>query len=172
MVSRTSFDFLPAGRALGVGLALLVGGLATGAGSALVGLPVGHAAPAGGDGCDDVTLGVDAAPWARTELYFGSAKPDGSVVGDAEWSRFLDAEITPRFPDGLTVVSGLGQYRGEDGAIVQEQSHLVILFYPEEAATESGAKVEAIRAAYERAFQQESVLRADEGEPAPSCVSF
>ena len=46
----------------------------------------------------------------------------------------------------------------------------LILLYPVETARSSGQKIEAIRAAYESQFQQESVLRAD--EPMPECVSF
>ena len=49
-----------------------------------------------------------ARPMARSELVFGTARPAGRVVGEAEWADFLEAEVTPRFPDGLTVLSGLG----------------------------------------------------------------
>lgn len=124
------------------------------------------------DGCDDATLGVDADPWARSELFFGTAKPDGSAVSDAEWAGFLDREVTPRFPDGLTVIPGLGQWQGKNDEIVQERSKLLILFYPREYAADSGRAIEEVRAAYEAEFQQESVLRADDGQPAPACVSF
>ena len=31
-------------------------------------------------------------------LYFGTGKPDGSVVTAAEWQQFLHDEVTPRFP--------------------------------------------------------------------------
>jgi hypothetical protein len=114
---------------------------------------------------------LGAEEFSRTELYFGTARPDGTAVTAAEWSEFLDAEITPRFPAGLTVISGMGQWQEEDSDIVQERSQLVILFYPREFAVESGAAIEEIRAAYETAFQQESVLRADD-DAAPVCVSF
>jgi hypothetical protein len=110
------------------------------------------------------------APFFRTELYFGSNKPDGSAVTPEEFQRFVDNEITPRFPDGLTLLTGLGQFRGSSGVIQKERSMLLILLYPVDTARRSGEKIEQIRTAYERAFQQESVLRAD--EPLPECVSF
>ena len=110
------------------------------------------------------------APFFRTELYFGSNKPDGTVVTPAEFQSFLDQEITPRFPDGLTLLTGLGQFRGSSGVIQRERSMELILLYPVDSARSSGQKIEEIRAAYERMFQQESVLRAD--EPLPECVSF
>lgn len=114
---------------------------------------------------------LGAEEFSRTELYFGNARPDGTFVTATEWSEFLAEEITPRFPAGLTVISGMGQWQEEDNDIIQERSQLVILFYPREFAVESGTAIEEIRAAYETAFQQESVLRADD-DAAPVCVSF
>lgn len=98
--------------------------------------------------------------WRRTELYFGSQKPDGSAVTEAEFAQFLDAIVTPRFPDGLTLLSGYGQFRNADDVIVEEQSFVLILLYPREdkAAT---TEIEEIRDAYKDAFAQESVLRVD-----------
>lgn len=114
---------------------------------------------------------IGAEEFARTELFFGTAKPDGTAVTEAEWTGFLNEEITPRFPAGLTVMTGMGQWQEDDGDIVQERSQQVILLYPREFAVESGAAIEEIRAAYEATFQQESVLRADD-DAAPVCVSF
>ncbi|HEY7036267.1 MAG TPA: DUF3574 domain-containing protein [Thermomicrobiales bacterium] len=120
--------------------------------------------------CDDGLPQTDEQPWIRTELFFGTSMPDGKAVTEADWKGFLDGEITPRFPDGLTVLSGFGQWQEEDQDIVQERSKLLILLYPREYAVESGTKIEAIRAAYETRFQQESVLRTDDSRPV--CTSF
>ena len=98
--------------------------------------------------------------WNRTELYFGSAKPDGSVVSEKKFQRFVDEEVTPRFPDGLTVLTGSGQFRGSSGVIIKERSMVLILLYPIEMQ-EAGEGIEEIREAYKSAFQQESVLRVD-----------
>lgn len=131
--------------------------------------PDDFAAQARGLGCAGGGLGVEAEPFVRTELFFGTEKPDGTEVTDAEFFGFLDRQITPRFPDGLTLVAADGQFR--DGAtIIKERSKLLILLYPRDEARDKGAKIEAIRAAYEREFQQQSVLRAD--DPRPVCVSF
>ncbi|MEW6731514.1 MAG: DUF3574 domain-containing protein [Acidobacteriota bacterium] len=99
--------------------------------------------------------------FARTELYFGSAKPDGSVVTPEQFQQFLDQVITPRFPDGLTLLVGLGQFRDSTGTIIKERSMLLILLYPTSAKNQSSEKIEEIREAYKQAFQQESVLRSD-----------
>jgi hypothetical protein len=161
-----------AARATTVALALMGGAVGAFAGPSFVGQRVASQPPVAADGCDDAALGVDAEPWERSELFFGTAKPDGSEVTEAEWTAFLAAEVTPRFPDGLTVLEAAGQWQGEDGEVVRERSKQLILLYPSEATVEAGEKIEAIRAAYETAFAQESVLRADDGEPAPVCVSF
>lgn len=105
----------------------------------------------------------------RTELYFGTLKPDGTEVTDQEYKAFLDAEITPRFPDGLTLLTGFGQFRNSSGVIIQEKSKLLILLYPVNTLRTSGTKIEEIRTAYKTAFQQQSVLRAD---ALPVRVSF
>ncbi len=87
-----------------------------------------------------------------------------------EWKKFLNKEITPRFPDGLTVLMGSGQFRDSSGEIIKEKSRLLILLYPVETQAESSARIEQIREAYKQAFQQQSVLRAD--NPDPVRVSF
>ncbi len=113
---------------------------------------------------------VEFEEFIRTELFFGSAKPDGSVVTDADWQYFLNTEITPRFPDGLTVLTGNGQFRNADGIIVRERSTVLILLYPVQTRRSSSEKIEQIRRLYKAAFQQESVLRADDILPVK--VSF
>jgi hypothetical protein len=107
--------------------------------------------------------------WARTELFFGTAKP-GGVVTDEEFLAFVDTEITPRFPDGLTLLKGDGQFRGEDGVIIKEDSFVLILLYSLEGFRESSRRINAIRELYKRLFQQESVLRVD--DPFAVRVSF
>ena len=156
------------GRVAGVALALFAGGV----GIASVPSAVGQTdtAETVSQGCALVAPEVEAEPWLRTELFFGMSKPDGTAISEAEWDAFLDSEITPRFPDGLTVLSGAGQWQEEDNDIIEEGSKIVILLYPREALAESNAEIEEIRAAYEREFQQESVLRADDDRPV--CTSF
>jgi hypothetical protein len=105
-------------------------------------------------------------PFLRTELFFGLSKPEGEVT-EEEFQHFLAQHITPRFPDGLTVVTALGQFRMARGTIIQERSKLVILLYPPDQAKAS-RRIERIREEYKALFQEESVLRADSRE----CVSF
>ena len=112
------------------------------------------------------TLGPGAL-FARTELYFGLSKSDGTIISDADFGNFIDQAITPRFPDGLTVLAGFGQFKNSAGDTIREPSRIVILFYPLGDKTNT-KKLEAIRSAYKTAFQQESVLRTDD----QTCVAF
>jgi hypothetical protein len=107
--------------------------------------------------------------FARTELFFGTARPDG-VVTDEEFRDFLDREITSRFPDGLTVVTADGQFRGTDDVVIKERSFVVVLLYPLDTHAASTRKIERIRTLYTTEFQQESVLRVD--DPFIVWVSF
>lgn len=108
-------------------------------------------------------------PFARTELFFGTTKPDGIVTED-EFRTFIDEEVTPRFPDGLTLLKGDGQFKGSDGVIVKEQSFVLVLLYASDTYADSSRRIERIRRLYMRRFQQESVLRVD--APFAVWVSF
>jgi hypothetical protein len=121
-------------------------------------------------GCALVAPGTGATRWLRTDLFFGCARPDGTAISAAEWEAFLDGEITPRFPEGLTVLEAAGQWQEADGDIIEEHSKVVLLLYPHAAQEESHAEIEAIRTAYEQRFGQEAVLRTD--EPRPVCASI
>jgi hypothetical protein len=101
------------------------------------------------------------ARFVREELYFGVKRQSAEVVSDAEWTRFLREVVTPRFPDGLTVLRGYGQYRLADGTIEEEGTHVIVLLYENAAATASvrEARIAEIIRYYKDRYDQESVLR-------------
>ena len=156
-------------------LALLAGGVGIGAHTSV--LAQGNATPVGGaatteavDPCPDELYGPGSEPWVRGELYFGLPSDDGAASGEERFGEFLDTEVTPRFPDGLTLLTGLGQWRSSStGEISQQESALLIILYPADLSGETSARFEEIRDAYETQFDQESVLRAAAG---PVCTSF
>src|SRR5688572_28667264 len=108
--------------------------------------------------------GASSAAQVRTTLYFGLARPKGTVT-ELEWQMFLRDEVTRRFPDGLTVWEAEGQWRTPAGTIDHEQSKVLLLVHPETAAARQS--VQAVIEAYRRMFEQESVL----WESARVCVS-
>ncbi|WP_437877824.1 DUF3574 domain-containing protein [Sorangium sp. So ce513] len=128
-------------------------------------------------GCDSAADGEGSAPGAdltcdtgdlmiRTELFFGLDRFDEPPVTQEEWQEFVDTEVTPRFRDGLTQFDIDGQYLASTNELIREDSRLIMLLHDGgQAASDS---IEAIRGAYKRRFNQESVLRIDE----PVCVDF
>ena len=110
-----------------------------------------------------------AAPMSRmlrTTLYFGLARPGGAVVSEAEWRGFVNDEVTPRFPDGLTSWEADGQWRHPDGPVVRERSRVLLLVH--EDTPDARSRIDAIIARYKKLFEQKSVM----WEAAPACVSF
>ena len=95
-------------------------------------------------------------PVQRVELMFGRNIRGHLRVGDAAWARFLAREITPRFPDGLTVLDAAGQWRNPAGRrIAREPSKLVIIVTADGALVDD--RIAAIAAAYKQRFRQKSV---------------
>ena len=100
------------------------------------------------------------------QLFMGRNGPDGEVVDDEAWDTFLTDTVTPRFPDGLTVLDGRGQWRGSDGLIKKERSKLLVIL-----AQPGGDKmrlIDEVSDEYKRRFSQESVLQVVDD----ACVSF
>lgn len=109
--------------------------------------------------------GASAASVA--ELYFGRNIGDRLGVTEKQWQRFLDTEVTPRFPDGLSVMDAGGQWRDTDtGRVVREPSKLLVLVLTD--ADAARPKLAAISDAYKREFQQQAVMTVVR----PACVSF
>jgi hypothetical protein len=104
--------------------------------------------------------------WDQVELYLGRSILGGGAVTPADFRRFLAEVVTPRFPDGLTVLDAAGQFRDRKGRIVREPSQILILLVPDVAAV--AGKIDAIVRAYKRRFRQESVLRVQ----SEACLAF
>lgn len=115
-----------------------------------------HVCQPGLDRHDSVFYSVSGNAWLKTELYFGLSKAGGEV-SDEEWREFVANEITPRFPDGLTVVGAYGQWKNSAGTIQYEASRVMILLHSRETMVHQ--RIEELIAAYCRKFDQESVLR-------------
>jgi Protein of unknown function (DUF3574) len=113
----------------------------------------------------DTVCGPSAKSQVRTTLYFGLARPKGSV-SELEWQMFLRDEVTKRFPGGLTVWEAEGQWRMGDGGIGHERSKVLLLVHADNA--DARASVQNLIAGYRKAFDQESVL----WETARVCAAF
>ena len=116
-------------------------------------------APASASLTGDATRPGVTRTWRRSELYFGVGdRSDPTTrIGEARWQRFLDREVTPRFPDGLTVFDAYGQwlFRGRE-APERLDSKVLVILHPDSA--EDRAKIDAIRAAWKTETGHQSVL--------------
>jgi hypothetical protein len=90
-----------------------------------------------------------------TRMFFGTQSPNG-VVTRVQWAEFLNTEITPRFPNGLTVFDARGQWRGAQGAIAREDSFVVEVAHAQQPLYIQ--HIVAIVAAYKTQFAQEAVM--------------
>jgi hypothetical protein len=89
-------------------------------------------------------------------IYFGTGTPGGAVTGE-QWAAFLRDVVTPRFPQGLSTWAASGQWQSQDGSLTREDSHVLNLVHPADAATEKAVQ-EVVRE-YKTRFRQEAVLR-------------
>jgi hypothetical protein len=113
-------------------------------------------APAAGAVAEPVTCPQSLAPRIVVQLLFGRGKADGGNVTQADWSGFVANEITPRFPDGLTVIDATGQWLNpQQGAIIKEESKVVEIVLPSDSY--DAAKIDAVIESYKRQFRMLSV---------------
>ena len=104
--------------------------------------------------------------FSEYRLFFGRSQGNVEVVGEEAWRAFLADEVTPRFPDGLTVLDAAGQWREDSGGIVRERTKLLLVLAP--PGGDAMQRTDEIADAYKQAFGQSSVLRV----VTPACVSF
>jgi hypothetical protein len=90
------------------------------------------------------------------QLLFGLARGHGVSVTQKEWRAFVAHELTPRFPDGLTMLDAKGQWLDpKRRAIIREDSKLVEIVLPGD--TYESDKVDAVIDVYKRRFNMQSV---------------
>jgi len=112
-----------------------------------------------------VVCGPLGTAYMRTTLYFGLNRKFGNV-SEAQWKSFLRDEVTPRFPQGLTVWQANGQWRRNDGVIAHERAKVLLLVHDDTAEIHNA--INAIIERYKHRYDQESVL----WETARVCAAF
>lgn len=130
-------------------------------GACVAAVPLSKPAPSLAASC-----AAGAQTMTRVELIFAAPAPQPGQTSDALLAGFLEREVTPRFPDGLTMFDAYGQWRRPEGAVVRIPSKVLVIWYA--PSPEASARIDEIREAYKRAFDQISVMRVDGAD----CVSF
>src|SRR4051812_23307762 len=83
---------------------------------------------------------------ATAQLYLGAKVEGAARISPTDLRRFVDQEITPRFPDGLTILDGGGQWVGPENRLLREAAKVVLIVLP--AKGDGEARVEGVRQAY------------------------
>ncbi|ATU73088.1 hypothetical protein SXCC_02275 [Gluconacetobacter sp. SXCC-1] len=102
-------------------------------------------------------MGLQAEPQVEITLLFGQHRPDGGGrITTREWNTFMREVVTPRFPAGLTVLRGDGQWQNRvSGRVGREPSRIVWIVTP--PAPDLQARLDTIRQVYRQRFAQQSV---------------
>ena len=101
----------------------------------------------------------------RTAQLFFTPRPPAKL-DETALRLFVDQEVTPRFPDGVTVVDGGGQWKGAENQMIRDAAKVVMIVLP--AKGDPTAEVEAVRRAYRARFKQEPLVVL----PPPACVTL
>ncbi len=101
--------------------------------------------------------GMDS--FTELNVYFGLEKGSGETVTEEEWQSFLADTVTPRFPDGLTVLDARGQWFDTDeGRLYRESTKVLNVLVPANAADDGVAAVRGISDTYKERFEQQAVF--------------
>lgn len=125
-------------------------------------LLIAAAAPAKASGC--IGGGTDRLV---VELLFGRNVGTRVGVSNKAFLRFVDTEVTSRFPNGFTLLDTIGQFRAAGSSkIIREPGKQLVIALGDEAS--ELPLVREIIEAYKRRFQQQSVAMIAHR----SCVTF
>lgn len=102
-----------------------------------------------------VVATLPSPTWVRTEIVFTLAPAEaegmGLAIAEGEWRKFVDEEVTPRFPDGVSVIDGTSQWRADTTTPI-ERDRTKVLALMHAGSDEALEKVAALLAAFERRF--------------------
>ena len=96
--------------------------------------------------------------WMRTELYYGAGRLPTDGKPDERWENYINDVVTPRFPEGLTLLEGTGQWRVNlDEKPRRNRTRILILVH--EATVEKSKLIDEIRDIWIDISGHQSVLR-------------
>jgi hypothetical protein len=98
------------------------------------------------------------------QLFVGRA--GAPHPSDEDFSKFVEQELTPRFPDGLTVLDGGAKWSGPENAQIRDAWKVVQIAYP--PGRDGDRRIAAAEAAYKARFHQDPVVVV----APPACVAL
>jgi hypothetical protein len=103
------------------------------------------------------------SPVQTAQMFVGSR---AAPVSEARVRSFVNREVTPRFPDGVTVVDGGGQWTGDENRMIREANKVVLIVLPPH--THALGRMLSLRRAYRAEFRRWPVMVV----PPPACASI
>jgi len=113
--------------------------------------------PSSRDAAVAQTTPAGAQALVSDRLFFGRDIPGGGQVSDSAWAAFLAEVVTPRFPAGLTVWHGDGQWLDSRGVLEHEAAMVVEVMHAPGVPPDS--VFERIATEYRTRFHQDAVIR-------------
>ncbi|HZZ90114.1 MAG TPA: DUF3574 domain-containing protein [Caulobacteraceae bacterium] len=104
-------------------------------------------------------------PAQTAELIFGRNVQDIAPIPEADWRRFVAAEITPRFPRGLDAPDVYSQWEDPKGAFEPERTKALVVVLTDDRVRRA---LNDVGEAYKQRFHQHWVTLMVE----PACVAF
>lgn len=99
---------------------------------------------------------ADQRPMLIIQMYFGQDIEGQGPISSARWDAFVREDLTPRFPDGLTIYDARGQWMDpRTRTIGRERTKVVQIAVPPAPSLET--KIAEVAAAYRSRFRQQSV---------------
>lgn len=99
-------------------------------------------------------------------LFMGRNSGGEEVVSDEAWDVFLRDVVTPRFPNGLTVLDAQWQWQSAPGEIERERSKVLVILAPE--GGDVFQRLAEVATGYKGLFNQGAVIQTTAGV----CTSF
>jgi hypothetical protein len=84
-------------------------------------------------------------------------RPNGDAVTEVEWQKFVDDAVALWFPNGFTVLDGLGQWRNSDAKVINERSKVILILHDPDAQTMK--RLDDVRSLYCQRFGPQTVMR-------------
>ncbi len=113
--------------------------------------------------CDDSRLVACPAgleSFVEFSFYFGLERGDSRQISEEEWDEFLADEVTPHFPDGLTVYDARGQWLDTEASrLYREGTKVLNILVPDEGAASAKRRLDEIADSYVDAFDQQVVFK-------------
>ena len=106
----------------------------------------------------EVAAQSDGSKYVRTELYYGAGMREERGDYKTVWNQYLDEIVTPRFPEGLTLIEATGQWRVKPGQ-KPRRSGTMILVLIHEATEDKLRKLDEIRSIWKERSGHRSVLK-------------